>query len=277
MKKIIVICLIVLMSIESFAIGMEMQEDSSVSDMFEYKLIPQEMKDVSSQMEAFFGEDIDKLEKISDTNYQSADGRYVFVYDPQTGYFEMNRPSNIHRYYRIDNEPITFKNPYPSDVEGLYLPDEAAELGETFLSEGLGMDISHLIVADIEAMEPNNKERSRMYRIVYQYSIDEKKILSWPVGLFIQMWVSDNGVEGIDCGRAVVFERTGVYDIEKILDEDALRKQLSGYFQSQDFELCYQPVREDKEEKLIPAWNWVTDSDQALSYNAFTGEEIEFF
>ena len=116
-----------------------------------------------------------------------------------------------------------------------------------------------------------------MYRIEYQYSIDEKKILSWPVGLFIQMWVSDNGVEGIDCGRAVVFERTGVYDIEKILDEDALRKQLSGYFQSQDFELCYQPVREDKEEKLIPAWNWVTDSDQALSYNAFTGEEIEFF
>ena len=277
MKRIIAICLIVLLCMVSFAVAAEMQGEGLISDMFAYELIPQKMKDASSQMEAFFGRDVDKLEKISDTNYQSADDRYVFVYDPQTGYFEMNRPSDIHRYYRIEDEPITFRNPYPSDIEGRYLPDEAAKLGETFLSDGLGMDVSHLMVADIEAMEPNHKERSRMYRIVYQYSIDGKAILSWPVGLFIQMWVSDNGVEGIDSARAVELKRTGVYDMSKILDEDALRRQLPDRFRNQDFELCYQPIREGNDEKLIPAWNWVTDSDQALSYNAFTGDEIEFF
>lgn len=277
MKRIIAICLIALLSLGNLAFGAEIQDERLLCEMFEYKLVPQKLKDVDALMELFFGEDIDQLQKISDTTYQSADLSYVFIYDPQTGYFEMKRPSDIPRYYRIPDDPLTFQNPYPSDEEGRYTPEEAAQLGETFLREGLGMDTSHLIVAEIEAAETNHKARSRMYNIVYQYRLDERKVLTWPVTMYIRMWVSDNGVEGVDTGKAVAFERLAAHDMEKLLDEDALRKQLGGWLQSEDFELCYQPVRDGDEEKLIPAWSWAADVNQALSFNAFTGEEIEFF
>ncbi|MEG1844678.1 MAG: hypothetical protein RR296_10570 [Clostridia bacterium] len=244
--------------------------------LYAYAVDVAKLNDISEIIRGFFGDDAQRLARDRKEKefvaYTSKNGEYVINLDEATGYFNMGKPGKIPRYYN-DGSDFGMLNPPVSEFAGRYTGEEAAEIGLRFLEEVVGMEITNLAVGKI-AYQEAGKEKSRMYAISYVYRLDDRAVLPWPNDAGVTLWVSDDGVEGVDSGVALTFTRGEAISTQALLTEQNIIER-ANWPMASTYELVYQVRRGKKGYALYPVWNLVTNADNPMAYDAYSGQLVE--
>ncbi|MEF9895115.1 MAG: hypothetical protein RR843_05005 [Clostridia bacterium] len=254
--------------------------------LYEWSVAIQPLFDAKTVMRNFFGDAESTLRLVEPdagegVQYSSPDYKATFTWIARKGFFRMDKPGNIPRdYFNEDDSLSSRKSPRPSETPGKYLPEEAAEEGLRFLRDALGMDTSALYPKEINALE-HGKERARIYSIQYAYQIGGREVIAWPTSFGIQMLVSDDGVEMISSGKAVVFSQGAAIPPDHVkTEEDILDslKRKNQYREGMKFTLSYQTILgRDGSFCVIPSWIEVAEHDNVLALNALTEEMVDMW